>query len=164
MQQLESLEHALVDIAKGLPHLPKGLRDWLATNMWWLAIVTAIACVISALMSLVAMSVGSIGVALYSGLRFGGMVFVVSLIMFLTMVAIAVINAMAVAPLQSKRKRGWSLVFLGVLVGFAGSLITDIITLNVGGAIASVVWTAIALYVVFEIRDYFLKPTTTTAK
>jgi hypothetical protein len=66
------------------------------------------------------------------------------------------LEAMAITPLKVKQKRGWDLLFLVSLVTFTGAALNALITGNVNHIIGLVVGTLVGLYVLFEVRMYFV--------
>lgn len=162
MQQLSSLEESLAKALKDVPHLPKGLRDWLVENAWWLVIV-GVAFGVIALFSLIpSLFVAASFVSAYVGAGYGTAIIISGVIAIVVLIATIVIEAMAIQPLKEKRKRGWDLLFLSSLIGIGGSLVQAVVGGNIVGGILMVAVTAvIAFYLLFELRPHYLaKPAT----
>lgn len=171
MEQLAAIEQSLAKAFKDLPHFPKGLRDWVGENAWWIVIISVVLGGISVVTTLFAATLfgpflvgyaGSVG-----GVATGGAVLLSGLVSVAVLVVTVVLEAMAIQPLKAKRKRGWDLIFLAWLVSFAGSVVSTVISTAIGGssifgAVSGLVWTAffaaIGAYVLFEFRSYYLTP------
>lgn len=157
MQQLSSLEQALAGAFKDLPHLPKGFRDWLVENAWWLVIIGVVLGAIGVLGLLPTLFVGSAIVGYYAGAAAGSSVMISGLVSIAVLVATVIIEAMAIQPLKAKKKHGWDLLFLASLIGIVGSLVGAVVGGNVvGGIIGTVIGAAIGFYVLFELRGHYL--------
>lgn len=82
------------------------------------------------------------------------------------MVVQAVIYLAAFAPLRARKKSGWDLLFLGLII----NLIYGVVILftdygGFGSLIVSLLFSAIGLYFLFQIRDMYLKgPSTNKSK
>jgi hypothetical protein len=49
MDQLKKLESIISKWLKPVPNLPQSVKKWLSENVWWLAIISLVVSVISAL-------------------------------------------------------------------------------------------------------------------
>lgn len=161
MQQLSSFEQTLAKAHEGLPHLPKGLRDWLVENAWWLVVIGVIAGALAGLSALNALTVGSAWLTAVVGVGVGGALFAGSLINLITIVAVIIFEALAIKPLQHKQKRGWDLLFLAAIVGIVGSLVGSLVSAAVTGAVlgaivGTVIAAALSFYVLFELRGAYI--------
>lgn len=157
MQQLHSLEESLARVFKDLPHLPKGLRDWLVENAWWIVIIGVILGAIGVLGLLPTLLVGSAFVSYYAGAMAGGSLMVSGLVSIAVLVLTIVIEAMAIQPLKAKKKRGWDLLFLASLIGIAGSLVSAVVGGNIiGGLVGTAIGAAIGFYILFELRGHYI--------
>lgn len=156
MQQLAGLEDGLNTFFKGLPHLPKEWRHWLADNVWWLVLIGIVLGAFGVL-GLVPVVLGiSIFTGIVAGPAAGALVIITGIVNMAVLVVSVVLEAMAVTPLKAKQKRGWDLLFLVSLVAFAGSVLNAIITGNIGHILGLLVGTLIGLYLLFEVRMYFV--------
>lgn len=161
MNILHSLESKLADVAKGLPHLPKEFQKWLAQNAWWLVLIGVVLGLLAIFPLLGLTLFASALTATYSAYypyAFGGTGLLqtslwVSLGFY---VALVVIEAFAVSPLKSMKKRGWDLLFLAVLVSATASVVNAILTTTFAGLFGAALGLAIGLYVLFEVRSHFV--------
>jgi len=156
MQQLSGLENSLGTLFKGLPHLPKDWRHWLADNAWWLALIgVAFGCL--GILGLVPVVLGiSIFTGIVAGPAAGALIIITGIVNMAVLVISVTLEAMAITPLRVKQKRGWDLLFLVSLVTFTGAVLNALITGNVNHIIGLIVGTLIGLYVLFEVRMYFV--------
>ena len=156
MQQLAGLEDGLNTFFKGLPHLPKEWRHWLADNVWWLVLIGVVLGAFG-ILGLVPVVLGiSIFTGIVAGPAAGALVIITGIVNMAVLVVSVVLEAMAVTPLKAKQKRGWDLLFLVSLIAFAGSVLNAIITGNIGHILGLLVGTLIGLYLLFEVRMYFV--------
>jgi len=156
MQQLSGLENSLGTLFKGLPHLPKDWRHWLADNAWWLALIgAAIGCL--AILGLVPVVLGiSIFKGIVAGPAAGALIIITGIVNMAVLVVSVALEAKAIMPLKARQKRGWDLLFLVSLVTFTGAVLNALITGNVDHIIGLVIGTLVGLYVLFEVRMYFV--------
>jgi hypothetical protein len=156
MQQLSGLENSLSTLFKGLPHLPKDWRHWLADNAWWLALIgVAFGCL--GILGLVPVVLGiSIFTGIVAGPAAGALIIITGIVNMAVLVISVTLEAMAITSLRVKQKRGWDLLFLVSLVTFTGAVLNALITGNVNHIIGLIVGTLIGLYVLFEVRMYFV--------
>jgi len=156
MQQLSGLENGLATLFKGLPHLPKDWRHWLADNAWWLALIgVAFGCL--GILGLVPVVLGiSIFTGIIAGPAAGALVIITGIVNMAVLVVSVALEAMAITPLKAKQKRGWDMLFLVSLVTFTGAVLNALITGNIGNILGLILGTLIGLYVLFEVRMYFV--------
>lgn len=156
MQQLSGLENSLGTLFKGLPHLPKDWRHWLADNAWWLALIgVAFGCL--GILGLVPVVLGiSIFTGIVAGPAAGALIIITGIVNMAVLVVSVALEAMAITPLKARQKRGWDLLFLVSLVTFTGAVLNALITGNVDHIIGLVIGTLVGLYVLFEVRMYFV--------
>lgn len=156
MQQLSGLENSLGTLFKGLPHLPKDWRHWLADNAWWLALIgVAFGCL--GILGLVPVVLGiSIFTGIVAGPAAGALIIITGIVNMAVLVVSVALEAMAITPLKARQKRGWDLLFLVSLVTFTGAVLNALITGNVDHIIGLVIGTLVGLYILFEVRMYFV--------
>ena len=156
MQQLAGVEDCRNTSIKGLPHLPQEWRHWLADNVWWLVLIGVVLGAFG-ILGLVPVVLGiSIFTGIVAGPAAGALVIITGIVNMAVLVVSVVLEAMAVTPLKAKQKKGWDLLFLVSLVAFAGSVLNAIITGNIGHILGLLVGTLIGLYLLFEVRMYFV--------
>lgn len=157
-QIIEPVDKALGGVVKDVPKLPAGFRKWLADNAWWLTAIGAVLLGLSVLSSLTALS--SPATSVYdSWLRMAGVntdSLRLSLIINIVVGAISVVlYAMAVSPLKAMRKKGWDFLLLAMLVSVVGSLVAAVATGQVSSLLTTVIGLAIAVYILYGVREYF---------
>ena len=156
MRQIAGLEDGLNTFFKGLPHLPREWRHWLADNAWWLVFIGVILGALG-ILGLVPVLLGvSIFTGIIAGPAAGALVIITGIVNMAVLVVSVVLEGMAINPLKARQKRGWDLLFLVSLVTFAGAVINSIITGNVGHILGLLVGTLVGLYILFEVRMYFV--------
>lgn len=164
---VSKVEDRLVTLFKPLPHFPMKVSAWLRDNAWWLVLigvvlsVTAIIYMLGVLMgaAYVAQPYLSAAAAYGYTVTINPMVIVASWISVLSLVAVLIIEAMAISPLKRKLKKGWDLLLLASLVATATSLVAGLLNLDIAGVVMTVVAGAIGLYVLFEIRAAYTAKT-----
>ena len=167
MSALKNLEQTLVEWQKSSPvHLPAPWRRWLGDNSWWLVIIGLILAALSVIGSLRTLLwaedimrttrqlAESLGVAIPSS----SFAYELSLwISVVTLVVVALIQLRSIQLLRDKKKSGWDLLLLAMIISLAGSLVSGLVA---GSVLSTVIGIAIAgligWFVLFEIRGQFL--------
>jgi uncharacterized membrane-anchored protein YitT (DUF2179 family) len=157
MENIRKLETTIASWYEKAPHLPLGGRKWLADNAWWLVLIGV---VIGALIVFSVLSVSLLAGALLVGI--GGVAGIAAglLILFVLLwLALAIINivllAMAVTRLRAKEKKGWTFVFIVVLLNLIAAILHLLFDFEPTSFILSLLGSAISGYFLFEIREYF---------
>ena len=158
MQTVTKLENMAAQWYKGMPHLPVNGRRWLSTNVWWIALVG----VIVGALSIVTVFFGTLLVGMFAatyggvaGAALAGFGAVIILLSLLFSIVTMVLTAIAIAPLKTKQKRGWNLLFLTVLIQVVAAVVHLLFTFNIFDLVWSLLFTAVGAYFLFEIRDDF---------
>lgn len=164
METISKLEKTIAGWYKQLPfHLPAEGRKWLAENAWWLVLIGVVVSVFGLLGMLrtilwageVSNSVlGNVaayyGVATYNPWTDGSL-----WISLASLAIILVLEAMAINPLKLRKKRGWDLMFLTMLVSAASALVTAVVTISLYSILLAAVGLAIGGFFLFEVREQF---------
>ena len=132
----------LEDVYKSAPKLPENARETLVKITPWIALIFGILGVLAGL-SLVGVS----PLGLFGGVRNGAMV----LISGVAAVVASVMMLMAYPKLQKRQMGGWVLLFWSEVVNIVSSLLT----LSIGSVISTVIWAAIAFYILYQIKSYY---------
>ena len=180
MDTVYQLEKMVEGWYKSVPHLPKGGRDWLADNVWWIALLGVILGVIG-LFTLVPAALISLGItstlAGFSSLTYTTSYYwLFALLSLLSLLVTTMLMALAASPLKAKSRVGWKLLFLNLVVTTVLSIISSVLSLTLmygtsGGVfpfISNVLGAAISFlvggYFLFEIRDRFVAKVKKTTK
>lgn len=160
MDTIRKIEKTAASWYRDVPHLPVSAQKWLAVNMWWLVLIFVILGAIGALQLLSAVLLPNfLLIGSYSGLigtMAGATLFAPAFLVTLLISIIAVIlSAMAVTPLRTLLKKGWTLLFSVVLLSVASAVFGFILQWNLGSLLSSLLSAAIGGYILFEIRTYF---------
>ena len=157
MEMMSKLETIVGGWYKNVPHLPKNGQDWLATNVWWLTLIWVVlgALGLLALLPLLALANGAwfmVGMGGAAGSYFGlGTIFYV----VIAIVSI-VVGALAISPLKAQHKRGWSLLFLAVMIDVFSRAVQFVFDYNLFSFVWSLLEIAVGLYFLYEIRNRFI--------
>jgi len=158
MESLNKLEATAASWYKDIPHLPTQVRKWLAENAWWLVLIGVIIGTIG-IIGLVSVTflAGAVlvGVAGAAGAALGGLALIAVLASLVFSVITVVVSSLAINPLKAHDKKGWSLLFLTVLIGVASMAVTFLLNYNLLALIWGLIPAAIAGYFLFEIREYY---------
>jgi len=170
MEAVHNLEKTVAEWYKGLPHLPKELRTWLGTNVWWIVIVGVVLSVFAAFAAisalLIILGLGGLGAGLGANYGYGygaavsasiGVAWLWSLVALAGLVVTLVLMLMAINPLKAKAKRGWTLLFVVLLVNIAVGVVQGLGGFNIASIFFALLWGAVEGYFLFEIRDQFGK-------
>jgi hypothetical protein len=157
MNSLHKLENTVAGWFKQAPHLPSNVTKWLSDNVWWLTLVgvaISVFGILALIPFLLGVSVLTSSYALYAGVDVGRTM-LAYWVSFGFLVAVVAIEAMAIMPLKAKKKQGWDLLFLAVLVSILSSLVGFVVTYGVSNIFGAVLTALIGGYFLFEIRGSF---------
>ncbi len=169
METVRKIEEKVASWYKSAPHLPADVTRWIATNVWWLALIGLIFGVFGVL-SLVSIMffAGAVltGIGGAVGAAIGGIAFMLGLISLLFSIIILVLLATAIQPLKAGSKKGWNILFLIMLLEVASLAFPLLFTFDVFGTLWGLLWAAVGGYFLFEVRQHFLdkKANTKTVK
>lgn len=176
MEQVRKLEKSLGELYKGAPPLSKTAKESIV-NVWpWVALVFGVLQILAAwtlwqmmdrvqpfvdFANSLSQNYGTGEIIGYSGVE--KFLIYVSIA---TLVASGVLLLMAVSPLKNKVKRGWDLLFIGVLLNVVYAVLAVFIDgRGFGTFLVSMLGTAIGLYFLFQIKgSYTAKGTESTNK
>ncbi|HET8884282.1 MAG TPA: hypothetical protein VFM68_02325 [Candidatus Saccharimonadales bacterium] len=158
MEHVSKIENRVASWYKKAPNLPVGLQRWLADNIWWLVLIGVI---IGAIGVVSIISVTFLAGALLVG--FGGAIGAtiagLALIVVLVTLGLSIVNlviaALAISPLKNKRKKGWSLLFLTMLISVLSLIIGFLLTFELFSFVWGLLYAAVGGYFLFQIRHYF---------
>lgn len=158
MEYVHKLENIVAGWYKNMPHLPGNGQKWLAQNAWWLVLVWVVLGAMGVVGLLLATffagafmaGFGTVGAAL------GGLSFLLVTLTLLFSIALVVVGAMAISPLKLLQKKGWTLLFIMLLVTVASDVITFLFTMNLFGLIWNVLFAGVGAYFLFEVHSYFV--------
>ncbi len=160
---LRELELKVAGWLREVPHLPISAQTWLASNVWWIALVGGVVSAVVAVFMLIGLMVAL--PFLSFGIFFGahGIWWLITAFISLAFIAAAAIILLnAYQPLRRLAKKGWVLLFVMLLIN---TLSTAISALTSGSAwsflrnlIIGVIFLALEAYLLYEIRGYFNHP------
>lgn len=157
MENVRKLETVVASWYKNMPHLPARGQKWLAENAWWLVLIW----VILAAFGVVSLLLGTFVLgAIFAGFgpagaAAGGLAFILVTITLLFAIAAIVLGAMAISPLKMLQKKGWTLLFLIILINVVADVLSFVFNLNLFGLIWNLLIVGVAAYFLFEIRGHF---------
>lgn len=158
MEYVDKVEDYVALWYKNLPHIPKNGRQWLSDNIWWVVLIFVVISAFGVFNLLFLVFIGgllstALGGAIGAALS-GVAVLVAMLTLGLSIINI-IIGSLAVGPLKSRRKKGWSLLLLGLIVSAASGVVAILFTSDFISLVRDLLVVAIGGYFLFEIRDYF---------
>ncbi|HET6747088.1 MAG TPA: hypothetical protein VFH06_03220 [Candidatus Saccharimonadales bacterium] len=158
MESVRKLEVTIASWYKSVPHLPKKGQEWLAVNAWWLTLIGVIlgalavvnilffSLLAGAFLTAIAGPVGAVA---------GGLVLVGVIISLCLGIVCILLGGMAISPLKALQKKGWTLLFILLLIEVAAIVISDVLSFNLLALVWELLWAAVAGYFLFEIRGQF---------
>lgn len=155
---IKKIEQRLADLHKNLPHLPLNGRKWLADNIWWIILIGAIATGIGVFALVLLTLLGGVfvaGAAFLFSAKFGGLALLLAVLIVGLTVLNLVVSIMAITPLRAHMRNGWLLLSASLIISFIAAVLTDVIKQDAAAIIKEVIFLAIGMYVIFEIRNYF---------
>jgi len=173
METVNKLEVTIAAWYKGLPHLPEGARKWITNSIWWIILVGVILSLMVIIPAFSWLFIGGSLIATYgmSQSVYYGAAFIPAIIALIILVVDLALSIMAISPLKAHLKRGWSLLFVTMLLGVISVILTLFSNQDFGAFLSGLIGTAVGGYFLFEIRDNFSmvatkvhpKPATTTS-
>lgn len=132
----------LEDVYKNAPKLPENARETLVKITPWIALIFGILGVLAGI-SLIGVS----PLGLFGGVHNSALL----LLSGVASLVASVMMLMAYPKLNKRMMGGWVLLFWSEVVNIASSLLT----LSVGSVLSTVIWAAIAFYILFQIKSYY---------
>jgi len=167
MEYIKKAESKIGEWLKPVPHLPEDWRKWLAANIWWIMVISAVLICLSmiTILKLIAIEFAwSPVVQSLSNYGLGSVNYGDSNIFFLfvslvVMAAFVSIFISAIKPLKAGEKKGWDLMFVAFLLSVAFNVFSLLGTFhNFFSALLNVAIGAfIGAYLLFELKSYFVK-------
>jgi hypothetical protein len=165
MSTLQSLENSLDDVfAKKAPALPEGGKKALVEWLPWINLVFGVLTLLSAL-SLWRWAHSTNALVDYANSLssvYGGETIATSrmdVAIWLGLAVLVVQGALMLAafsPTKDRKKAGWNLMFYAALLNFAYGIVTLFSDYSyAGGVVGTLLGTAIAFYLLFQIRSAY---------
>lgn len=138
--------------------MSKNTRAWLAANIWWLTLIGVIlgAVAVGSLIFVTFLAGAFLGI--YGGVvgaAIGGILLIAALFSIAFMAVTVVLGLMAVSPLKAMQKKGWTLLFIIMLIHAVELAISFLLRFNLVSLVWGLLVTAIGVYFLLEIREYF---------
>lgn len=161
MDTIVRLEQRAVEWYKSTPNLSEKTRRSLAANIWWIVLTGVIIGGAALLVIITAAFFAGAALSVFGGVigtAIGGLV-LVGVLAYVGFAGVTLtIASLAIAPLKAMRRKGWLLLFVALLIQFIENIVSFIFSWNILGLIWSLFVTALAGYLLFEIRIFFAPP------
>lgn len=141
-----ALEHWLAPVFEKTPHLPHNARQTLASIAPWLALIFGILGLIGII------SMGGIGMILSFHMYWGGSAFPFLIAMLIGLVT-SILDLLAFKPLRDMRKRGWNLIFYGILLSALSTVLNIFFMGDV--SLGGILGVLLSLWLLFEVRGIY---------
>lgn len=165
MKTIDTLEKEIAGWYRAIPHLPKGGQQWLFENIWWMTLIGAIIGGLGALSLVLITLFGGVflaGAVFLFSARYGGLALLIAAVIVAVILLNVVVAAMAVSPLKTKQKKGWTLLFVALLLALVSMVLNDLVKLSFFGILEDLLRVAVGGYFLFEIRELFNRSVTST--
>lgn len=162
MEILKKIEDLVSEWLRPLPSWPSFLQAKLARNLWWVALVFAIAYAVGALGDLINLlgrlgDLGKVPAINESFVAKSALGYGTSLVVKLLTAAILYY---AVEPLRRKQKPGWYLLLTALTIGAVGVVAGAVLTFSTLGFITRLLFegagVALLTYMLFQTRSQFM--------
>jgi hypothetical protein len=155
---VNGFEAILLNVHRRLPHMPRSIVDWMGANLWWLviAVIVLLFYSITQAMPLLTLSILGFQFSEVSKPSIGQLFSAEAIVSIVFFVAIVGLLIKSIGSLNSRKKRGWDLLFSAVLVYILSEIATSIIRSDFAYLFMSALTSVAVLYILFELRDYFL--------
>jgi hypothetical protein len=143
---------------KGLPHLPKNGQQWLAKSSWWIALIWVVVGAVGIFGVLsITLFAGALLTAVggAAGAAIAGFGMIVIWVYLAVAVVSLVITIMAISPLKAMKKRGWTLLFITILLEVVSKVVYFVFDYNFFSLVWGILMSAVVAYFLFEIRSFF---------
>lgn len=162
MEFIKKCETTIAGWFAQAPHMSKSGRTWLVKNIWWMALVGAIIGAVGLVVTMIGTLFAGALLSTFGG--FVGALIAAPLVLAILIasaaaIATVVLLFVAVSPLKEGQRRGWTLLFIAILLQVAVEALTLILTFNVFEVVWGLLFAAIAAYFLFEIREQYSSPT-----
>lgn len=158
MKYVGKLERTLGAWYGRLPELPPKVQQWIADNLWWIVLLGAIVMALGLLSVLGVLLVGTMLLSVFAGV-YGHVLGVIVALLTIVWMALYVFDMvllfLAVSPLRAHRMQGWRTLFYVLLLGAGVEVTYVFVSADVMSFIWSMVLTAAAGYILFQVRDRF---------
>ena len=173
---MQPIEKMLDDAFKKAPLLPEEARKGLAVALPWLTLVGGVLSLLGAWAVYQAVmwtdQLAGYANSLYSSVGYAspmvGTVGVVGWVSLVILLAQAVLFFVAFPALRSGKKSGWDMLLWAALASVVYSVISNVFSgyFRFGELLFSLIGSAAGLYLLFQVRSYFIGATksTTTVK
>jgi hypothetical protein len=162
MEVFRKLETKIGELYKKAPRMPEGGRKWLSSNVWWLVLIYVILASITIFWVTAATIFAGIALTAFGGAlgaAVGGAVFIAAMILIAFTSITVILGALAISPLKSLRRKGWTLLFIILLIQAAEIVRSFLFNWEFFSFITSLLFVTLSGYLLFEIRDYYGKTT-----
>lgn len=167
MDSIRKLESKVASWYKDVPHLPANAAKWIAQNIWWIVLIGVILGAMT-VFSIVSVTFFAGAVFIGYGGAIGAAVAGIALIAVIFSLAFWVVElvlmGMAISPLRAQQKKGWTLLFMVALLQVVAHGVSFLFNLNLFSLVWSLLYVAVGLYFLFEIRGQFGPHDTKTVK
>lgn len=160
MEEIKKIENVVAGWHQKLPHMSTNARQWLANNIWWIVLIAAVlqgAAIFGALMMLLVVNGflrGVMGLYLFGVEPSSLMTFTAFLSLILYIINL-ILMIVAITPLRHKLKKGWTLLFIVMLINAVPVVLDLIWSFDVGSFVINAMFIAVLVYFLFEIRHLF---------
>ena len=139
-----------VFVTKAPFQLPEGVREWIVKYSPWITLIILI-LMAPAILAAIGLGAAFGGLALLGGLTSGGMYYVGMIAGILEIVLLII----ALPGLFKRKLSSWRLVFYSSLLSIVIGIITDLVYLEIGGLIVSLISAIISLYILYQIKSKY---------
>lgn len=161
METIARFERKLLEWYKNTPHLSEKTRRSLAVNIWWIVLTGAILGGAALLVIIAGAFFAGAALSIFGGIlgtAIGGLV-LLGVLAYVGFAGVTLtLASMSIAPLKAMRRRGWLLLFVALLIQFLENIVSFVFSWNILGLIWNLFITALAGYLLFEIRSLFDPP------
>lgn len=157
MENLRKLELMVAAWYKDAPHLPENARKWIAENIWWITLIGVVLGAVGVFGALTALLAGAaiIGLGGHMDAVIGGALLWAFFITLVFAGSNVILAAVAVSPLKSMRRLGWSLLFVASLINVVSLVASCLFNYSLFNLVFGVLFAGVGLYFLFEIRDFY---------
>jgi hypothetical protein len=152
--QTKQLVKPLENLYAKAPALPVGAREFIVSIAPWVALILGILSVVGFALSLLGWGSLAAVAPLAAGMHVGftGLLLVASVLGLVS----GVLYLLAFKPLQKRALKGWNLLFWVLLINAVSAVVSGVaVFLNPFSIVWALVWLAIELYFLLQVKSYY---------
>jgi hypothetical protein len=137
-------------VVKAPFQLPESVKEWIVKYSPWITVV-ALILMAPAILAAIGLGAAFSGLILFGGLASGGMYYISMIVGILEIVLLLI----ALPGLFKRKLSAWKLVYYSSLLSTLVGVVTDLVYVEIGSLIVTLICGAISLYIIFQVKSKY---------